>query len=222
MNVFAQDQHNIRMEWGVKGVKTLSESCDIIVIIDVLSFTTCVNIAVENGANVYPYYFKDERAKDFAESHQAELAQKRSANSKYSLSPSSMMNVTKETKLVLPSPNGATLSMESEKPTVAGCLRNAKAVAEYVSKFDNIGIIPSAERWHDDLTMRPSFEDLMGAGAIISYLHGNKSLEAMMAQAVFEKFSDRLYSNLSNCISGKELIEIGYESDVKYASDLNI
>ena len=51
----------------------------------------------------------------------------------FSLSPGSMCRVTEGTRLVLPSPNGATLSLtaaEYDIPVIAGCLRNASAVAK--------------------------------------------------------------------------------------------
>jgi 2-phosphosulfolactate phosphatase len=58
------------------------------------------------------------------------LADSQRNNSQYSLSPQSLASIPKGTRLVLPSPNGATLTLATEKtPTLAGCLRNYRAVA---------------------------------------------------------------------------------------------
>lgn len=83
-------------------------------------------------------------------------------------------------------------------------------------------VIPAGERWKDDGTLRPAFEDLIGAGAILSYLHGSLSPEAQTAVAVFEAFKNDLLGYLKKCSSGKELIAAGFESDVELSAALNV
>jgi 2-phosphosulfolactate phosphatase len=48
---FDQQSYDIRCDWGLAGLTHLSPSSDAIVIIDVLSFSTCVDIAVANGGD---------------------------------------------------------------------------------------------------------------------------------------------------------------------------
>ncbi len=43
------------MEWGLAGVEALAPHSDVMIIVDVLSFTTCVDIAIGRGGVVYPY-----------------------------------------------------------------------------------------------------------------------------------------------------------------------
>src|SRR4051812_27993829 len=104
-----QSQFDIRCEWGKRGVETLAPISDVVVIVDVLSFCTCVDIATTRGAIVFPFGWKDERAKAFAAEKQAHLALARGADG-YSLSPASLLSIEAGTRLVLPSPNGSALT----------------------------------------------------------------------------------------------------------------
>jgi 2-phosphosulfolactate phosphatase len=219
---FSQAEFDIRLEWGGQGVNLLAPISDVVIIVDVLSFTTCVEIATSRNATIYPYLGSMEMAQDFARSVGAELAQKR-GEAKYSLSPMSILEIPEELKLVLPSPNGSTLTLATgETPTLAGCLRNARAVAKSAKKYGNrITVIPAGERWPDG-SLRPSFEDLIGAGAIVHFLGGNCSPEAFAARSAFERAEPNLEELLHQCSSGKELIERGYEEDVRLGAELNV
>ena len=75
-----------------------------------------------------------------------------------------------------------------------------------------IALIPAGERWPDG-SLRPSFEDLVGAGAISSYLNGNCSPEAQAAKSAFLAAEQDLKNLLLQCGSGKELVERGYKED---------
>src|SRR5690349_18058830 len=128
---FDQAGFDICCEWGAAGVAELADASDAMIIVDVLSFSTCVTIAVENGAIIFPYRWRDGSASDYARGLGALVASsRREAGDGYSLSPASMARIAAGTRLVLPSPNGATPSLATGRaPTMAGCLRNAAAVA---------------------------------------------------------------------------------------------
>lgn len=221
---FDQQEFDIRCEWGAIGVTVLAPISDVVIIVDVLSFSTCVDIAVHQGATVFPYRWKDESAGKFAASIGAELADPKRTKGKYSLSPESLMHIPPGTRIVLPSPNGATLSLKAKPtPVLAGCLRNARAVALTAMKYGaKVAMIPAGERWKDDHSLRPSFEDLIGAGAIISHLPGRLSPEAVSAVAAFQEAKPMLDEYLRQCSSGKELNERGFPEDVDLASQLDI
>lgn len=222
--LFNQEEYDIRCEWGLRGVEELAPISDVILIVDVLSFSTCVDVATQRGALIYPYRWKDESTVAYAASVDAELAAfKRSSDAAFTLSPVSMQSITSKTKLVLPSPNGSTLSLATKKTTtICGCLRNAQAVALYALKLGRrISVIPAGEKWEDG-SIRFAIEDLIGAGAIISYLTGNKSPEAITAATVFSTFNENLLSEIKKCGSGKELITRTFEQDVVLACELNI
>lgn len=220
---YDQREFEICCEWGNVGVSQLLPHSDAIVIVDVLSFSTCVDIAIGNGAIVYPYQWKDESAKDYAHSLDAILASPRQKfDTSYSLSPASLLRLPPGSRLVLPSPNGSFLSLATQQtPTFAGCLRNAEVVAQTVQQFGKrIGIVPAGERWADG-SLRPAIEDLIGAGAMIHFLSGKKSPEAKLAEATFLHFRTDLLSCFQQCSSGKELIGKGFPSDVDLAAVLN-
>ncbi|NMG09855.1 2-phosphosulfolactate phosphatase [Brasilonema sp. UFV-L1] len=221
--IFDQAEFDLRCEWGVKGVSQLAPISDVIVIVDVLSFSTSVEIATNNGAIIYPYQWRDDSALDYAKSVQAELSRGRLFKDGYSLSPASLTKIPAGTKLVVPSPNGSSLTLLTGKtPTVAGCLRNCEAVAKFVQKYGSkIAVIPAGEKWEDD-TLRPAIEDLIGAGAILSFLNGSLSLEAEIAVVAFHSFKKDLLAKLKKCSSGKELITKGFELDVELAAAFNV
>jgi 2-phosphosulfolactate phosphatase len=125
---FDQSEYDVRCEWGERAVDILSPIVDVVVLVDVLSFTMCVDIATSRGGIVYPYRWKDASAPEFARTMRATLAGPRGNN--LSLSPASLRQATPGMRVVLPSPNGAALScLTGSTPTFAGCLRNAEAVA---------------------------------------------------------------------------------------------
>lgn len=203
----------VRCEWGLPGIRQLMDWCDAFVIVDVMSFSTCVDVAVSRGAVVYPY--AGDRAADFAREQNAILAE-RDRNAVYSLSPQSLMSLPGGTRLVLPSPNGSTLSTATgDKPTYAACLRNAPTVARLVqTNGERIAVIPAGERWRADYSLRPALEDWIGAGAVIHHLGGEQSPEAEAAALTFRHFQPRLLDVFRAIPSGMELIEKGFVEDV--------
>ncbi len=220
---FSQDTFDIRCEWGPEGLSALAPVSDVLIIVDVFSFTTCVDVVVSRGAKVYPYHWQDARAREYAQSLGAILAvASRSDPDGFSLAPSSLFKVPAGASLVLPSINGARLSLAvGGIAAFAGCLRNARAVAQAAQSVgQRISVIPSGERWKDG-SLRPGLEDMLGAGAILSYLPGLKSVEAEAMTAVFRSFEGDLAGALRACGSGKEAATRGSQRDVNIAADLN-
>ena len=83
-----------------------------------------------------------------------------------------------------------------------------------------VAVIACGERWPDG-SLRPAVEDLIGAGAIISYLAGSKSPEALAAEAVFAAGRTDLHRVVAACGSGQELIRRGFRTDVEQATRLD-
>jgi 2-phosphosulfolactate phosphatase len=210
---------NVRFEWGEHGARALAAGSDVLVVVDVLSFSTTVDVATARGAVVYPAA-PDGAAADMAGRLDAQLAVHRSAmgpSSPYSLSPASVAAIEPGARLVLPSPNGAAVSAVAGGaiPVVAGCLRNAAAVAAHVAaEYRRISVIAAGERWPDG-SLRPALEDLIGAGAILAGLDdAGFSPEAEAAVAMHDRMGAR---GVAGCASAGELALAGYADDVRWA-----
>ena len=212
---------DIRCEWGLRGIEALAPTSDVVVVVDVLSFTTCVEVATANGATVLPYRFKDDTASAFAERSRALLASSRDGRG-YSLSPASLRQIPAGTRLVLPSPNGATISLAAPgQRTIAGCLRNATAVARAAASAGaRVAVIPCGERWPDG-SLRPALEDWLGAGAVVAALDGAKSPEATAAERLFAHAGAGLKELVRSCASGREIIDRGFAADVDLATEFD-
>jgi 2-phosphosulfolactate phosphatase len=223
MTPFSQQPWACRCEWGQGAVLALAPA-DVTIIIDVFSFTTCVDVATSRGAAILPYPWKDDSAAEFARARRAELAGRR-RQSRYSLAPESYLDAPKGLRCVLPSPNGAqvTLAAAQMVPVVlAGSLRNARAVAEAAQRLgSSFNVIPAGERWLDG-SLRPALEDWLGAGAILCWLPGSRSPEAESAVALFERHRDGLVATLDQCGSGRELDGRGHERDKFIAGQLDV
>ncbi|MGF7236843.1 MAG: 2-phosphosulfolactate phosphatase, partial [Frankia sp.] len=136
VDVWGQSDYSVRFEWGPTGAARVAASEGILVVVDVLSFTTTVGVAAENGIAVYPAPWRDARAADLATRENAVLAVGRTQATEthpWSLSPAGMRAAPFTPRLVLPSPNGSSIaSAASEVTVVAASLRNAGLVGGWL------------------------------------------------------------------------------------------
>lgn len=209
----------IEFAWGAAGLRPLMSSCDVFVIVDVLCFSTSVDVACGRGAEVLPYPLGKQGAETAARAAGAVLAQPRdTAGGGPSLSPASLGGLEAGTRLLLPSPNGSALSaMVGGATAFAGCLRNATAVAAAAGEAgQRVAVVAAGEHWPGG-SLRPAVEDLLGAGAIIARLKGRLSADARVARAAYRDFAREIPDTLRGCLSGQELIAGGFGEDVEMA-----
>jgi 2-phosphosulfolactate phosphatase len=219
----SQDAFDVRCEWGGHGLSGIAPGCQLAIIIDVLSFSTAVDVAVSRSAEVYPHPSKDASAEARARDLGATLALGRGKGD-FSLSPASMLHARPGQKIVLPSPNGAALSVHASTLAphiVCACFRNLSAVARYAARFSPVAIIPAGERWPDD-SLRPAIEDIACAGALVEQLPGSRSPEAIAALGIWQQMRANLLQNLLACASGRQLLEMGHRVDVEMAAQLDV
>jgi 2-phosphosulfolactate phosphatase len=224
-DVFRQDGYRLRLEWGEHGVAALASSCAVLVIVDVLSFATAVDVALGRGGRVLPVRNGDVRAISSARSAGAVVA----GDERWTLRPSSLLDLPAGTLLALPSPNGGTLCAQAAAAgatVFAACLRNAESVAHEVEKISNgepIGIVPAGERWGVTAgPLRPGIEDLLGAGAVAAALlatnSSSASPETRFAASCFSYEVENVAKLLHGCASGRELTAAGHAADVELAA----
>ena len=234
-DLFSQGGYALRFDWGVSGAER--SRADLAVVVDVLSFSTAVSIAVDRGMTVYPYGWADESAATFARGRDAVLAvgrleAVRSGSVAPSLSPSALLTCAPVPRLVLPSPNGSSICEALrllEVDVAIGCLRNASATARHVRNALEAGktvtFIAAGERWGDG-ALRPCLEDHLGAGAVLATLVAaglgeRMSPEARAAALLFSAHAPALGQTIRDCVSGKELNARGFDSDIAAAIDLD-
>lgn len=237
-----QRAYRLGFDWGPTGAEAIGSGADVAVVVDVLSFTTTVTIAVDRGIEVLPYRWRDSSAGEYAAAHDAVLAAGRReglAEGRVSLSPASLVTATGIERLVLPSPNGSTISAllaGCGAAVVAASLRNATAVAAWlgprVMAGGTVAVLAAGERWPDG-SLRPAVEDLWGAGAVIAALAarlpgalgpdsevlGAVSPEAAAAAAAYAAVRQDIAAHLRASASGRELIDAGFGADVEFAAE---
>jgi 2-phosphosulfolactate phosphatase len=211
-----------------------AERGDLLVIVDTLSFSTAVATAVHYGGVVYPGSTAEEAAM-LAQRVGGNLAVRRREvpeRGQYSLSPLTYVSLKAGTRVVLASPNGAACCQQGrDAPYLfVGALVNARALAEAILQILEatrlcVTVIACGERWKrygEDEGLRVAVEDLLGAGALLSYLPGDKSPEARLGEGAFQYARANLEDILWECGSGRELREGGFGEDVRHAAQLNL
>ncbi len=208
---------SVDVVWGATGARDLAHRTDVLVVVDILSFSTSLSVAVEHGAEVWPYALGSDGAEQLAREIGAVLARGRSTRQGPTLSPASLVGLEPGSRLVLPSPNGSAIAhaaVSGGLPVVSACLRGAKAAVALLRTYDRVGLVASGERWPDG-TLRPAYEDLLGAGVVTAGLVAAgyaPSPDAAAAAAAAARPRP-----LAECPSGAELVERGFAEDVSLA-----
>ena len=212
-----QEDADVRFDWGPTGVSSVP--AEAVVVVDVLRFTTAVDAAVSRGAIVHPYRWHDETMRRYASEIGAVLADP-GADDGPSLSPVSLLSLEAGDRVVLPSPNGSTcaaLAREAGATVYAACLRNAAAVGEWVGqRHGSVTVIACGERWPDG-SLRPSLEDYLGAGAVLTSIAGRPSPEAQAAAQAWQTARSGIAGTIAGCASGREAIARGWGRDLDFA-----
>lgn len=226
---------DVQLVWGPQGARSLGADVDVAVVVDVLSFTTTVSVAADRGAVVLPCPAYDEDASRLAQRHDAVLAVRRTEArpGDVSLSPASVRAAPSLRRLVLPSPNGSTLSRllgVDQRAVVAASLRNASAVSAWIAAAAaerprplRVALVAAGERRADG-TVRQAPEDVWGAGAVLEGLTDLAGPvlppRAAAALTAWREVADRPERALRLSRTGVELADAGFASDVAVAAEV--
>jgi 2-phosphosulfolactate phosphatase len=233
-NVYGQEQYQVRLDWGIQGADAIGDNADVIIVVDVLCFSTTVVLATALGVEVVPAAPED--AREIARKTDAVLGARRGEGSGLSLSPSSVTaeSTSASGRIVIPSINGSRLvAALADQPAlvVAGSLRNAAAIARWAvrqqgDKGDRftVAVIAAGEVRADE-TLRFALEDYLGAGAIIDALAevgiDYCSPEAAGAAAAFTGLRNATGHLIGASATGRELTADGFRADIDLAIDID-
>ena len=233
-NIFNQAPFQCKMDWGERGTREASERGDIIIIIDILSFSSAVVNAVHHESIIYPFP-KVGDIEEFGKLVDAQVCLGRAEALEIgmpSLSAPSFGENHKGKRFVLSSRNGATCVKASRQDSniLIGSFLNASAVAIVANKLQketglNITVIACGEMWkgkgEEKREFRPSIEDYLGAGAILTLLEGTKSPEARVCISAFESCRENFKELILDSASGRELKAKGFPNDVIFALEFD-
>lgn len=230
----------IHVEWGPPGARLAGDRGDVVVIVDVLAFSTSVALTVDRGGIALSYSADELDAMGGRDQAAASLgaeivAKDRAATTaRFSLSPASLATIGPGDRLIFTSLNGAacTAAASNAPYVMVGALTNRIAVAQAVRRLLDNGvaarctIVACGERWtsvsNEPDSLRPGIEDLVGAGGIAAALSDlPASTEAEIAAAAFLASEPRIHDVLRSCVSGRELIDRGFPDDVDLAAAID-
>ena len=233
----------VHVEWGEVATIEAARRQHCIAIVDVLSFSTTVSMALDRGAEVLALSGDDIESMGgrdaIATRFRTEVVAKDrgSTNAKFTLSPARLTRVAAGDRLILTSLNGAQAVSRAGGSTalVVACLRNRCAAGDFLAGAlrtrpgVGVTIVPCGEHWSsvaDAPGTRPSLEDWVGAGALAARLAevgASLSPEARAAAAAFDAASrEGLGTWLRDCVSGRELVAKGFSEDVDLAAALDV
>lgn len=235
------DDVDVHLEWGRHGAALAAARGDLVVIIDVLSFSTSLTLTGDRDATALAYSAAEIEAAGGRDAMAAELdaaivsKNRWATEGEFSLSPASLAGLQPDQRLIFTSLNGAAcVAASAAAPLVLiGCLLNRTSIAEVVAaaladgRASRCTLIPCGEQWSSTAGgegWRPGIEDHLGAGAIASRLRGlgrSLSPEASLAAVSFDAVDPEIEQVLAGCVSGRELITRGFGSDVSLAARLD-
>ena len=227
---FNQHPHRCRFDWGRRGVRDAAARGDVIVIVDVLRFSSCVAVAVERGSSVYPCAYEAE-ADEIARRVGGRVAvAPPGSRAGFALVPTFTEAQAGEA-IVLRTLNGAecTLLAASAPHVFAGALLNASAVARAVAQILDASdlcatVVACGERRPDTMdgeAISFAIEDYLGAGAVLSAIGRDLSPEARVCTAAFERSRGDVLGLLLDCGSGRQLRAWGLEDDARFAAQID-
>ena len=237
---FGQAKYQVRFDWGSAGAERILPGAHVVVVVDVLSFTTAVVAAAERGVPVAPWPAGDAVGAAALAERLGGVVAGRRGEAGPTLSPTSFTGAEAVDELdgpvVIPSPNGGAIAARlagRDVVVLAGALRNRTAVAQRILALQEergertiVAIVAAGERESPagaGEAIRFAIEDQLAAGAIVDALVGlgidHTSPEAAVACAAFEGLRHATTHLIGASGSAVELVEQGFRADVRFASE---
>lgn len=227
-----------RVGFDLPDLRAARRRGDVVVLVDVLSFSTAVVTGAARGVEFLPAGSRT-RAAALAEETGATPSVSRNgtvASGTYTLSPLSYATAPRGLRVVLRSPNGARLvqAARGAPAVIVGAFVNASAAgaaagAAALGDGRGVTVVACGERevGRDGGTSggrRRVFagEDFLGAGAVAAAVPLRRSGDAEAAVRAFQASRADLERILRATDSGRGLRAAGYEGDVAHAARVDL
>lgn len=181
-----------RFDWGLAGLQSLAPVSDVVILVDILQFTSAVSAGVEGGSVMLPFPPDFAPGTDEANGSRLACAARGLGDARILAGALRNASATARFAKTIAGPDGVISVIAAGEQPLGGPDR-----------------------------VRFAFEDLVGAGAILCALDFSGAVggarcspEASTARAAFNFARPRLFHHLSECVSGRELIACGREDDV--------
>lgn len=228
----------VHVEWGATGAELAAARGDVVVVVDVLSFSTTLAVAVARDFTCLVHSNAEIEQMGGPEAAGAALSarplskRRRITQGQLSLSPASLLAADVGQRVLFTSLNGAAAAAAAEKAPalLVGALRNAGATAALAARLlaDNVAgrvtIVACGEQWSSGesavVGLRPALEDWLGAGLICARLARAGYGLSTEAQAAARGWSGP--GALASCVSARELLAAGFNADVALALEVDV
>ncbi|HET9171433.1 MAG TPA: 2-phosphosulfolactate phosphatase [Actinospica sp.] len=231
---------SVHVEWGRTGAALAAARGDVVVVVDVLSFSTTLSIAASRDFTCLVYSGAEIESLGGPAMAAIRLGarplsrRRRVEPGQVSLSPASLLEADPGQRVIFTSLNGASVvSAAAKAPALLiGSPRNATACAAVAAELmtgvraGRITVVPCGEHWSstDPATegTRPAAEDWLGAGAVCEGLAArgySLSAEARLAAASWSQ--PTALADVAECISARELRAAGFATDVTLALEVD-
>ena len=231
---------SVHVEWGATGAALAADRGDVVVVVDVLSFSTTLSIAVSRDFTCLVYSGAEIESLGGPAMAAIRLGarplhgRRGAGPGRVSLSSASLLDAEPGQRVVFTSLNGATVvGAAARAPALlVGAPRNATACAKTAGELmertrsGRVTVVACGERWSSvepgGTGVRPAVEDWLGAGSICAALADlgySLSAEARLAAAGWR--SPTALEDLAECVSARELRAAGFATDVELALEVD-
>ncbi len=212
-----------KLAHGISGVRIARRTGDIVVIVDVLRFSSTVTTAVANGFTVIP--FSDpRRARERGEREGITLG---------SLSPLDYVNPRFSEVVALASPNGGGCAeaVDADDAGFFGCLLNARAAGRVAREASagsgaDVTVICADELAETETGGLPgarlAIEDYLCCGCILGELKMDLSPEVLVCRRAWDASAHDFRQLITDSISGRWLVDHGQEADLVHCLQRDI
>ncbi|HWG24615.1 2-phosphosulfolactate phosphatase [Actinospica sp.] len=227
---------SVHVEWGRTGAALAAARGDVVVVVDVLSFSTTLSIAASRDFTCLIYSGAEIESLGGPAIAAIRLGarplsrRRKVGQGQVSLSPASLLEAEPGQRVIFTSLNGAAVvSAASKAPAVLiGSPRNATACATRATdlmtavRAGRVTVVACGEQWSSVEAAaegaRPAIEDWLGAGAVcarMADLGYSLSAEARLAASAWAHPS--ALDDVADCVSARELRAAGFAADVELA-----